>query len=116
MSGAGGGLAGGLWSKFNAELVSGASFVLDAIAFDQRMRRARAVVTGEGRLDTQSLAGKAVSEIATRARQSGVPCHAVVGRRELDAFGLRVLDLQAVLEARTPAEIEVAGRALAELI
>jgi glycerate kinase len=116
MSGAGGGLAGGLWSKFNAELVSGASFVLDAMAFDQRMRRARAVVTGEGRLDTQSLAGKAVSEIATRARQSGVPCHAVVGRRELDAFGLRVLDLQAVLEARTSAEIEVAGRALAELI
>jgi glycerate 2-kinase len=116
MSGAGGGLAGGLWSKFNAELVSGASFVLDAVAFDVRMRRARAVVTGEGKLDTQSLAGKAVSEIATRARQSGVPCHAVVGRRELDAFGLRVLDLQAVLEAGTPAEIEGAGRALAELI
>jgi glycerate kinase len=116
MTGAAGGLAGGLWSKFGAQLVPGASFVLDALAFDQRMRNARAVVTGEGKLDTQSLAGKAVSEIATRTRQAGVPCHAIVGARELDAFGLRVLDLQAVLEARTLDGIEAAGRALAELL
>ena len=51
------------------------------------MRSARAVVTGEGKLDMQSLVGKVVSEVATRARQSGVPCHAVVGTRELDSFG-----------------------------
>ena len=80
------------------------------------MRAARAVVTGEGRLDEQSLAGKLVSEIATRARQRGVPCHAVVGTRELDAFGARVLDLQAVLEASTVSEIEAAGRELARVI
>jgi glycerate 2-kinase len=116
MTGAAGGLAGGLWAAFGAELVPGASFVLDAIGFDRRMRAARAVVTGEGRLDEQSLAGKTVSEVATRARQSGVPCHAIVGRRELDAFGLRVLDLQAVLEAGTLREIEGAGRKLAALV
>jgi glycerate 2-kinase len=80
------------------------------------MREARAVVTGEGKLDQQSLAGKLVSEIATRARQNGVPCHAIVGTRELDSFGLRVLDLQAVLEATTVAEIEAAARRLAELL
>jgi glycerate kinase len=74
------------------------------------------VVAGEGRLDQQSLAGKAVSEVATRARQAGVPCHAIVGRRELDAFGVRILDLQAVLEAGTPAQLERAGRQLAELL
>jgi glycerate kinase len=116
MTGAAGGLAGGLWAAFDAELVSGASFVLDALGFDARMRRARAVVTGEGKLDMQSLAGKLVSEVATRARQAGVPCHAVVGRRELDAFGLRVLDLQAVLEATTLRQIEAAGRRLADLL
>jgi glycerate kinase len=80
------------------------------------MLAARAVVTGEGRLDLQSLAGKAVSEVATRARQSGVPCHAVVGSRELDNFGARVLDLQAVLVAGTRPELEQAGRALAALV
>jgi hypothetical protein len=45
-----------------------------------------------------------------------VPCHAIVGTRELDSFGQRMLDLQAVLEASTPAEIEAAARRLAELI
>lgn len=116
MTGAAGGLAGGLWAAFGAELAPGAPFVLDAIGFDPRMRAARAVVTGEGRLDQQSLAGKLVSEVASRARQAGVPCHAVVGSRELDAFGARVLDLQAVIEASTVAEIEAAGRRLAELV
>ncbi len=116
MTGAAGGLAGGLWAAFGAELVPGAAFVLDALGFDGRMRAARAVVTGEGRLDQQSLAGKAVSEVATRARQGGVPCHAIVGSRELDAFGARVLDLQAVLEAGTVPELERAGRELAGLM
>lgn len=116
MTGAAGGLSGGLWAALGAELVAGAPFVLDAIGFDERMRAARAVVTGEGCLDRQSLSGKAVSEVATRARQSGVPCHAIVGRSELDAFGLRILDIEAVLEAGTIEELERAGARLAELL
>jgi glycerate kinase len=116
MTGAAGGLSGGLWAAFGAELVSGASFVLDAVGFDARMRAARAVVTGEGKLDQQSLVGKAVSEVATRARQAGVPCHAIVGTRELDGMGARVLDLEHVLEASSLAELEAAGRTLATLI
>jgi glycerate kinase len=116
MTGAAGGLSGGLWAAFGAELVPGASFILDAVEFDRRMRAARAVVTGEGKLDEQSLAGKLVSEIATRARQSGVPCYAVVGTRELDAFGARVLDLQVVLEAGTPRELRAAAERLAEVL
>src|SRR5205085_188787 len=116
MTGAAGGLSGGLWAAFGAQLVPGAPFVLDAIEFDGRMRSARAVVTGEGKLDLQSLAGKAVSEVATRARQAGVPCHAIVGRRQLDSFGLRILDLQAVLEAGTSSQLRAAGRKLAEVV
>ncbi len=116
MTGAAGGLSGGLWAELGAELVAGAPFVLDLLDFDRRMLAARAVITGEGRLDEQSLAGKVVSEVSTRARQSGVPCHAVVGRRELDAFGLRILDLQAVLEAGTPRALSAAGRKLDALI
>jgi len=116
MTGAAGGLAGGLWGALGAELVSGASFVLDALDFDARMRSARAVLTGEGKLDRQSLTGKLVSEIATRARQGGVPCYAIVGRRELDSFGARILDLQVVLEASTLLEIEGAANRLAKLI
>ncbi len=116
MTGAAGGLSGGLWAEFGAELVPGAQFVLDAVDFDRRMRSARAVVTGEGKLDQQSLAGKVVSEVATRARQGGVPCHAIVGRRELDSFGVRVLDLQAVFEAGTPRQLSAAAQRLAEVL
>jgi glycerate 2-kinase len=116
MTGGAGGLSGGLWAMFGAELVGGAAFVLDAVEFDRRMRDARAVITGEGRLDQQSLVGKLVSEIATRARQRGVPCDAVCGVRALDAMGARMLDLEHILEATTLDELRRAGRELAELI
>jgi glycerate 2-kinase len=116
MTGAAGGLSGGLWAALGAELVSGAAFVLDAVGFDTRMRAARAVITGEGKLDEQSLVGKVISEVATRSRQAGVPCNAVVGTRELDAMGARVLDLERVLEATTLDELRDAGHELAGLL
>lgn len=116
MTGAAGGLAGGLWGAFGAHLRPGATAVLEALAFDERLHAARAVVAGEGKLDRQSLAGKALSEVATRARQMGVPCHAIVGSDDLDAFERRILDLQVVLEATTLEEFEAAGRRLANLL
>jgi glycerate kinase len=114
--GAGGGIAAALWAACGARLEAGAPFVLDALAFDARMRAARAVIVGEGRLDLGTLAGKAPGEIATRARQGGVPCFAAVGERTLDAFGARILDLQQVLEAGDAAALEAAGRRLATLV
>jgi glycerate 2-kinase len=112
MTGAAGGLSGGLWAHLGAELVPGAAYVLDAVGFDAAMRDAACVVTGEGRLDEQTLAGKAVGEVATRARQRGVTCHAVVGENALSPFDARRLDLASVIEARTIAELERAGSEL----
>jgi len=114
--GAGGGIAGALWAACDARLEGGASFVLEALDFDARLRAARAAIVGEGRLDLGTLAGKAPGEIATRARQGGIPCFAAVGSRTLDAFGARILDLQAVLEAGDPSGLEAAGRRLATLV
>ncbi|HYN92149.1 MAG TPA: glycerate kinase [Thermoleophilaceae bacterium] len=112
MTGAAGGLSGGLWAGHNARLVAGAPYVLDAIGFDALMRGSAFVVTGEGSLDEQTLQGKIVGEVATRCRQGGVTCHAIVGRNRLDPFGERVIDLASVTEATTLAELEAAGRAL----
>ena len=114
MTGCAGGLSGGLWAFRGARLEPGAAYVLDAIGFDARMRAARFVITGEGKLDEQTLTGKAVAEVATRCRGAGVACHAVVGRCELEPFGVRLLSLEGVSEAGTEAELEAAGRALAE--
>lgn len=113
MTGCGGGISGALWSELGAALVPGPAYVLDAIGFDGLMREAAFVVTGEGRLDSSTLQGKAVAEVATRCRQAGVWCHAVVGRDELDLFGRRVLDFASVREAGDLRALKRAGRALA---
>src|SRR5215218_6197472 len=112
MTGAAGGLSGGLWAAHPAVLEPGAPWILDALGFDERMRAARAVVTGEGRLDEQTLEGKLVGEIGTRTRQAGVPLHAIVGSDALDPFGKRIIDLQVVQVATNLAEIEAAGEKL----
>jgi glycerate kinase len=116
MTGAAGGLAGGLWAELDARLVAGAPFVLDALDFDQRMLASWAVVVGEGRLDATSLEGKIVAEVATRARQHGVPAHAIVGSSALTRFDARILDLQEILEATDEPALEDAGAALAGVI
>lgn len=84
--------------------------------FDARMRAAFAVVVGEPVLDRESIRPDPphlLFEIATRARQAGVPCHAVVGEDALDAFAKRILDLQYVHTARGAAQLEAAGGRLA---
>ena len=113
MTGGAGGLSGGLWAYRGAELHPGAAHVLDAIGFDERMRESAFVVTGEGGLDDQTLEGKVVGEVATRCRQRGVTCHAVVGRNSLEPFKARILDLASVTEAGTAEELRKAGRSLA---
>jgi glycerate kinase len=116
MTGAGGGLAGGLWSACGAQLKGGAAFVLDQVDFPARMRASRAVITGEGTLDRQTLLGKAVGEVATRARQGGVPCHAIVGRMEMTEFDARILDFESVTEASSAAAVADAAEQLVTVL
>jgi glycerate 2-kinase len=112
MTGCAGGLSGGLWGQHGARLVPGAAYVLDAIGFDSAMKASAFVVTGEGRLDSQTLEGKIVGEVATRCRQGGVTCHAIVGSNALEPFQERIVDLASVSEATDLAELEAAGRRL----
>jgi glycerate kinase len=84
MTGAAGGLSGGLWAACGAHLVPGATFVLGVVGFDRRLENADAVITGEGRIDSQSHEGKLTGEIAKRCRAAEVPCHAIAGEIALD--------------------------------
>jgi glycerate kinase len=113
MTGCAGGLSGALWSAHGAELVSGADHVLDLLDFDHLLGEAELVITGEGRLDEQSAAGKIVAAVATRSRAAGVPCVAVVGQTTLDDATARAMGLATVVEASTAAEQRKAGRTLA---
>jgi glycerate 2-kinase len=91
--------------------------IADALpaGFEARMKRARAVIVGAGRLDRETLQGSAAFEIATRARQAGVPAYAVTRMNRLDAFDARMLDLQVILEAGDERGLVAAGRELARL-
>jgi glycerate kinase len=84
--------------------------------FDLRMRASRAVLIVVRRLCEQTLTGSAAFEIATRARQSGVPAYAVTAENRLDSFDARILDLQAILEGDGARALTTAGRKLAKLI
>jgi len=112
MTGCAGGLSGGLWA-YGAELRPGAGFVLDALDFDTRLARAEAVVSGEGRFDSQSLEGKIVGAIADRCAGAGKPLHLIVGQdaapSDLPA-GVESITEASTLEATQQAAARLAGR------
>jgi glycerate kinase len=78
-AGAAGGAGYGLMTFFNATLERGIDLVLDALHFREHCSDADLVITGEGRLDSQSLRGKACMGVASAAAEHCVPTIAIVG-------------------------------------
>lgn len=78
-SGAAGAMGAGAVAFFGAKLNPGIETVLDTVHFEERISGADFVITGEGKLDSQSLRGKVVIGVARRAKKAGVPVFAVVG-------------------------------------
>lgn len=109
-SGAAGGFAGGMWSVFGAQILSGADFVLDHCGFDEAAQHASAIIVGEGRLDSQTSAGKIISAILRRAGE--VPVFAVVGSLG-DYRGDEFAD---ILIASDTAALQQAGATLGTLM
>ena len=81
-SGGGGGIGAGLAAFCHARLARGIDTVLDATGFDAALADVDLVLTGEGKLDAQTSAGKAVAGVVRRAHAAGVPVAAVVGSVE----------------------------------
>ena len=78
-AGAAGGFGAGAAAFFGAELRPGIEVVLDLVRFDDLLAGCDLVLTGEGRMDGQSLGGKVPVGVARRAKQKGVPVVAIVG-------------------------------------
>ena len=114
MTGAAGGLSGGLWAVFGAHLTPGATFVLGVIGFDSRLENADAVITGEGRLDEQSFEGKLVGQIARRCRETRRPLHVIAGSSTLDSATADRRGIASVREAGTPETISEAAALVAD--
>jgi glycerate kinase len=110
--------AGGAPEPDVIELDSAAELVaqLTRVRFEERMRAARAVVLATAELAERTLAGSAAFEVATRARQAGVPTYAITRENRLDAFDARILDLQLVIETEGRRGLRAAGRRLTPLL
>jgi len=78
-SGAAGGMGGGMQAFLNATLRSGIEIILDQIGFDDHLNNATLVLTGEGRIDRQSLMGKVLSGVSKRCKKAGIPLIALGG-------------------------------------
>jgi glycerate kinase len=78
-AGAAGGLGAGLVAFVGARLRRGIELVMDAVRFHERIHGADLIITGEGRLDAQSMMGKAIAGVGAAAREAGVPVVALVG-------------------------------------
>lgn len=78
-AGAAGGLAGGLAGFFGAKLQSGSELIIQALDLERRIARAQLCITGEGRLDDQTLGGKTVYSVAKLANKYGIATIAIVG-------------------------------------
>jgi glycerate kinase len=94
-AGAAGGMGGGFVALLNARLVPGIEMVLDAIRFDQIIAQSELVITGEGRLDRQTVMGKAPSGVLRAAQRRAIPCIAIGGAiamcEELEQSGFAAL-------------------------
>jgi len=116
----GAGAAGGLGFAgllLGGRIVSGADFFLDLLDFDKHLQGCDLVITGEGRMDDQTLHGKLPAIVAQRAGQ--VPVIAVVGRSDISPATLHLMGLQAVygiveLTDRNPARDPALTKSLLE--
>ena len=118
-AGAAGGLGFGFIAFLNARLERGIEMVLDAIGFDQLIEGASLVITGEGRVDTQTLTGKTPYGVLKRAMKQGTPVVAIGGSVTLDpkeALEAGFAGVYAVTPAGMPLEIAMQPSVAAENI
>ncbi len=101
-AGAAGGLGAGAIAFLDATLVSGAEAVMGVVGLEDALRGADWVVTGEGRMDEQSLHGKVVSGVASRARGVGCRIAVVAGSVALDGARAGEAGIEVVEPAAPP--------------
>jgi glycerate kinase len=96
-AGAAGGLGASLAAFLNAEFRSGIDVVLDAVNFERQAADADWILTGEGRLDHQTLSGKTISGLLSRSRALKIPVLAFGG--SIEASALETLCRQGLVDA-----------------
>lgn len=83
-AGAAGGLGYGLMAFLGAELKSGIEIILEANHFEEKLKGVDLVITGEGKIDSQTLQGKVIAGVCHRVQKQSIPIIAFCGVNEID--------------------------------
>jgi glycerate kinase len=100
-AGAGGGFGGGVIAFFNGTLKRGIDVVFDFTGFEEEVKKADIIITGEGKLDEQTLQGKVVAGVAVMAKQHSKKVLCIAGSNELSTEEIQklgVAEVYAVLD------------------
>jgi glycerate kinase len=84
-AGAAGGIAGGMVGFFNGKIISGADLIFDLLKVEEKIKLADMVITGEGKMDKQTLYGKVISKLSRLVQKYDKPLIAVCGDIDLTA-------------------------------
>jgi len=107
-AGAAGALGAGIMAFFGGKLKRGIDTVLDTVRFDDVIRDADLIITGEGKLDSQSLGGKVISGVADRAKHQNKPVIAIVGGADANISAVYDAGITAVFTInRLPEDLSV---------
>ena len=106
-AGAAGGMGAGLLKFLDAELRSGIDLVLEITRFQEQLSGVDLILTGEGKIDNQSLEGKLISGVCRYAQAARIPVIAFCGTLAADPEAIRNLGLQAAFSImRAPMSLE----------
>jgi glycerate kinase len=97
-AGAAGGLGAGAKVFLNATFTRGIDFILKAMNLEDQIKLADLVITGEGKMDEQTLSGKVVLGVAKLAHNYHKPVLAIVGKNELSDEKIRLMGLKKVIQ------------------
>lgn len=122
-AGAAGGAAYGLKTFFNAEYVSGVDFLLHLAEVPKiiETKKIDYIITGEGKIDSQTIHGKLVNGVVKMAKKYNIPVVAICGTLDVDAEELQKLGIEKVMQIYNPSKgvqysMENASQLIEELI
>lgn len=105
-AGAAGGIAGSMHALLKAKLHPGIQIIFEAIKLSEKIKNADLIITGEGRLDQQTINGKVVAGIIKVAKEFNKPVWALCGQNTLSSNDLKLLGLKKVYTLIENASLE----------
>ncbi|MDP5121872.1 MAG: glycerate kinase [Spirosomaceae bacterium] len=109
-AGAAGGLGGGAVAFLNAKIQSGTETLMDVTGLHEKIKNSDLVITGEGKVDTQSISGKLIDGICKIAKANQIPVWIICGISEIPESELKELGVEkviALVNEETPAEYAI---------